>query len=497
MTDAQVGVSPGYGIRHPGAVFVDGEWAAPSSSSTLEVFDSATEDLFLTVAEAQAADVERAVAAARRAFDKGSWPRLSAQERAPYLTRIAEGWRKYAADLGELWTAESGMLSAYAGYGAQSVAEIYDYYAGLGSTYEFVRPGGKTSFGRETLIVGEPVGVVGAIVPWNGPATLIAVKTAPALLAGCTIVVKASPEAPGAGYLFAQICEEAGVPAGVVNVITADRVVSELLVTNEGVDKIAFTGSTATGKRIAALCGERIARTTLELGGKSPAIVLDDIDVELVAQTIAFQTSILAGQVCAALTRIIVSDRRHDALTEALAAAFSKIRVGDPRSAQTQMGPVASARQRDRIVGYLEGAKADGLTAAAGGGCPADLARGYYIEPTVFGNVGNGTRIAREEVFGPVVCVLPAKDVDEAIDIANDTPFGLNSAVFTNDPDRAYSVGRRIRAGRVEQNTFEVDWKFPGGGFKQSGIGREGGVEGLAAYLETKTMTFFSAPNNA
>jgi acyl-CoA reductase-like NAD-dependent aldehyde dehydrogenase len=483
-------------VRNPGAFFIDGKWADPSSRSTLDVFDSATEEVFLNVAEAQAADVDRIVAAARKAFDHGPWACMTPQERAPFLKKIAEGWVARAEVLGDTWTAESGILRSFAGYGAHSVAAIFDFYANLADSYQWIRHS-RTTSGKDALIIGEAVGVVAAIVPWNGPASLIAIKAAPALLAGCTVIVKASPEAPASAYLFAEICEEAGIPAGVVNVMTADREVSELLVRDPRVDKVAFTGSTAAGKRIASICGERVARTTLELGGKSPALVLDDFDVGQAAQALAQTTSVLSGQVCAALTRIIIPKDRHDAMAEALGEAFKKIRVGDPRDPQTQMGPVASARQRDRIESFLRGAEAEGVQLVTGGGRPRHLDRGYYIEPTVYANVDNHSTIAGEEVFGPVVCVIPAKDEADAIAIANDTAFGLNSCIFTNDPNKVYSVGRQIRAGLVGHNTFAVDWTLPGGGFKQSGIGREGGVEGLEAYLETKTMTFQAPPTFA
>jgi acyl-CoA reductase-like NAD-dependent aldehyde dehydrogenase len=481
-------------IRNPGAFFIDGAWVEPSTKRVIDVFDSATEEAFLTVAEAQADDIARAVDAARQAFDQGPWPRMTPQARAPYLKRIAEGWLARQEALGDSWTAESGILRSMAGYGAHSVAAIFNYYADLAERYAWVAKRASAT-GKDALIVREPVGVVAAIVPWNGPASLIAIKCAPALLAGCTVIVKASPEAPASAYLFAEICEAAGLPPGVVNVVTAEREVSELLVRNAGVDKVAFTGSTAAGKRIASICGERIARTTLELGGKSPALVLDDYNVGLAAQVLAQTTAVLSGQVCAALTRIIVSQDRHDALAEALGAAFARIRVGDPRDPESQMGPLASARQRDRVASYLRGAQADGVRLVTGGGPPAGLERGYYIAPTVYANVDNGCAIAREEVFGPVVCVIPAADEAEAIAIANNTPYGLNACVFTHDPDRVYAVGRQLRSGLVGHNTFAVDWTLPGGGFKQSGLGREGGLEGLEAYLETKTITFQSPPS--
>ena len=279
-----------------------------------------------------------------------------------------------------------------------------------------------------------------------------------------------------------------------VNVLTADREVSELLVRHPGVDKVSFTGSTAAGRKIGAICGERVARFTLELGGKSPAVILDDYDLGKAAEVLARATPIMSGQVCASLTRVIVSDQRHDQLVDALSAAFQAIKVGDPFDSANQMGPLAIERQRDRVEGLIAIGKAEGARLACGGGRPSHLNRGFYIEPTVFGDVDNNSTIAREEIFGPVVSVIRASDEEQAIAIANDSIYGLNASVFTNDPERAYAVGRRLRSGTVGHNAFKADFSIAFGGFKQSGIGREGGVEGLLPYLETKTMIFETAP---
>jgi betaine-aldehyde dehydrogenase len=335
---------------------------------------------------------------------------------------------------------------------------------------------------------------VAAIVPWNGTPAIIAAKTAPALLSGCTVVLKASPEAPGTAYVMAEICEKVGLPPGVFNVVTADREVSELLVRNPGIDKVTFTGSTAAGRKIAAICGERIARCTLELGGKSAAVILDDYDIERAAKRIAGDAVFLTGQVCCSLTRIVVPRSRHDAMVDALSAVFSGVKVGDPFDQATQMGPLAMSRQRDRVEGYIAKGQAEGATLAVGGARPAHLNRGYFIEPTVFGNVDNASTIAREEIFGPVLSVIPADSEAQALDIANDTIYGLNNSVFTNDIERAYAVGRRLRSGTVGQNAMRSDFGVAFGGFKQSGLGREGGVEGLHPFLETKTMILDDAP---
>jgi aldehyde dehydrogenase (NAD+) len=345
------------------------------------------------------------------------------------------------------------------------------------------------------MIVREPVGVVGAIIPWNAPLPLLSHKAAPALLAGCTIVVKASPEAPGEAYILAEVAREVGLPAGVLNVVTADRAVSELLVTDPRVDKISFTGSTAAGRRIASLCGERIARFTLELGGKSAAVVLDDADIASTAATLAGAQCILSGQVCASLTRIVVPLHSHDELVEALAAAFSAVTVGDPFDPGTGMGPLAMRRQRDRVEGYVQKGIEEGARLVTGGGRPKHLKRGFYVEPTLFAEVDNSLTIAREEIFGPVLTVIPARDEDHAVRIANDTIYGLNASVFTGDVDRARHVAGRLRSGTVGHNSFRSDFGIAFGGFKQSGVGREGGREGLYPYLETKTVILDSAPS--
>jgi aldehyde dehydrogenase (NAD+) len=301
---------------------------------------------------------------------------------------------------------------------------------------------------------------------------------------------------PGEAYLVAEVAEEIGLPPGVLNVLTADREVSELLVRDPRVDKITFTGSTAAGRRIASLCGERIARVTLELGGKSAAVVLDDADLEVAAATLAQAECMMTGQVCSSLTRIVVSRQRHDQLVEALAGVFSQVKVGNQFDPDSQMGPLAVSRQRDRVLGYIEKGVAEGATLATGGGRPAHLDRGWFVEPTVFGNVDNSSTIAREEIFGPVLSVIPAADERDAVAIANDTIYGLNASVFTADVDRARDVAGQLRAGTVGHNSFRTDFGIAFGGYKQSGIGREGGTEGLLPFLETKTVILEERPSS-
>jgi aldehyde dehydrogenase (NAD+) len=480
-------------LRHADAFFIGGEWVKPSSESTIKVIDSTTEEVFLEVAEAQADDISRAVGAARTAFDSSPWASLSHAERAGYLRAIAAGLRERSADLAQVWPREAGALYAIATGAAEGAAETFEYYAGLADTYAWEERATPT-IGNFGLLVHEPVGVVGAIIPWNGPLGLIAHKIAPALLAGCTVVLKNSPEAPAEGFVISEIAESIGLPAGVLNVVTADREVSELLVRDPRVDKITFTGSTLAGRKIASILGERIARVNLELGGKSAAVILDDADIATTAATLAGAECLLTGQVCSSLTRIVVTRSRHDELLEALASAFGAKRVGDPFDATSEMGPLVAERQVDRVLGYIDQGKAEGATLATGGGRPKDLGKGYYVEPTVFGNVPNSATIAQEEIFGPVLSVIPADNEAQAIEIANDTIYGLNSSVFTNDVDRARDVARQLRAGTVGHNAFRTDFGIAFGGFKQSGIGREGGTEGLLPFLETKTVILDGPP---
>jgi acyl-CoA reductase-like NAD-dependent aldehyde dehydrogenase len=404
-----------------------------------------------------------------------------------WLNKIADAWTKRAEAFADTWTRESGVLHSVAKYAAVNPAKTFRFHAGLAETFEWEEPH-VTRTACAPCSCANPSASSVPSFPGMRRTRCWPTRPPPALIAGCTVIAKASPEAPASAYLLAEICEEIGLPAGVFNFVTAEREVSERLVRNPGVDKITFTGSTAAGRRIASICGERIARCTLELGGKSPAIILDDYDLGTAAQSIAQSARFLTGQVCSSLTRLIVSKRRHDDFVDALASRFSQVTVGNPFDASSQMGPLAMARQRDRVEGYIAQGRAEGARLATGGGRPAHLDRGYFIEPTVFADVDNRSTIAREEIFGPVLSVIPADSEEQAIEIANDTVYGLNASVFTNDPERAYAVARRLRAGTVGHNAFKTDFSISFGGFKQSGIGREGGTEGMYPYLEAKTI---------
>ncbi|MFC9838440.1 aldehyde dehydrogenase [Rhodococcus sp. NPDC127530] len=482
-------------LSHADRLYIGGQWVRPSTTATISVVDSATEQPFYEVAAASAADMDRAVGAARDAFDNGPWPLLTHQERAEYLRGFAEHLRRRASDIGQVWPRESGVLHALAKPFTDFGAREWDDNAALADTFAFeerIEPSAGGVFGLRRR---EPVGVVGAIIPWNGPLGSISHKVGPALLAGCTVVLKSAPEAPGIGFIVAEIAESIGLPAGVLNVVTADREVSELLVRDPRVDKISFTGSTVAGRRIASICGERIARFSLELGGKSAAVLLDDVDVESAAKTLAAAECIVSGQVCYSLTRIVVPRKIEKDFAEALAAAFSGVAVGDPYDAATQIGPLASAVQRDRVQGYIARGIDQGATLVSGGGRPAHLDRGFYVEPTVFSGVSNEHDIAREEIFGPVLSVIAVDSEDEAVRVANDSIYGLNASVFTPDANRANAIAKRLRSGTVGHNATRSDLRLGFGGFKQSGIGREGGVEGLRNYLETKAVILEDVPN--
>jgi len=475
-------------LKHPNSLFIGGDWIASSSGATSDVIDSASEAVIATVAHADAADVDKAVTAARRAFDEGEWPRLSHAERAVYLRAIAAAILRRGDEFARSWTLESGILYRIASERLAGImAGRFSVHADMAETFAFEEPH-RASGGQAATLVREPVGVVAAIVPWNSPAALATYKCAPALLAGCTIVLKIPPEAPTSGYLLAEIFEEVGLPAGVVNVVAASREGSKALVSDPRVDKVTFTGSTAVGRDIASTLGDRIGRYTLELGGKSPAIVLGDFDLADAARTLASGISMLSGQVCHSLTRIVVPRPRHDAMVEALAAELGAMRVGDPFDPSSDLGPLSSERHRDSVERYIEIGQAEGARLVLGGGRPAHLDRGYYVEPTLFADVDNSSTIGQEEIFGPVLSVIAAADDDDAIRIANDTIFGLNATIFTNDDERFQHLARRIRAGTVGQNGSRTDVGIAFGGYKQSGVGREGGVDGLLPFLETKLL---------
>jgi acyl-CoA reductase-like NAD-dependent aldehyde dehydrogenase len=480
-------------ISHPEHLYIGGRWVAPHSGRLIEMVSPDSEAVIARCAEADDADIDAAVAAARQAFDAGPWPHLPPAERIAAFRRMVAHLEARVPELARCWTAQIGGLASFAGPMHGGCVANLAQIAGFAEQFTFVerRP---SSAAAAALVVHEPVGVVAAIAPWNGPFGIMANKVAYALLTGCTVIMKPSPETPLEAYIIAEAAEAAGIPDGVVNLVPAHREASDHLVCNAGVDKVSFTGSTIAGRRIASVCGQRMARCTLELGGKSAAILRDDFPTEAAAKLMTGTITMMSGQVCAMLSRLVVPRHRHDEVADAIAAEMRQVRIGHSDDPQAQLGPVAMKRQLERIEGYIEeGRKTARLV--TGGNRPAHLNRGYFIEPTLFADVDNSSRIAQEEIFGPVLCLIPAEDEEDAIRVANESDYGLNGSVLTQDAEAAYRIGRRIRTGGFGQNGLRLDFSLPFGGFKQSGIGREGGPEGLLPYLEMKTMLMDAMPS--
>jgi acyl-CoA reductase-like NAD-dependent aldehyde dehydrogenase len=475
-------------LAHPEELFIGGKWVPPVKQGRIPVVSPHNETVCITVAEATEADMDAAVLAARAAFDRGPWPRLSHLERATFLRRLSAALELRLPELARAWVEQTGALASVAPFVIAGGKHWFDFYADLADKFDWQETRALGDGPGYGLVVREPVGVYVAIAPWNNPFGIMTGKIAPALLAGCTVIMKPAPETPIEAHIIAEAAEEVGFPDGVINLVPAHRDASDHLVCNTGVDKVSFTGSVLAGARIASVCGSRIARCTLELGGKSAAVILDDYDMEAAAKTLAQTITMSAGQVCATLSRAIVPKWRHDDFIEALAAAMRSIRVGDPHDPETQMGPLAMERQRTRVQHYVQAGRSEGAQLVAGGGSPAHLERGFYVEPTLFARVTCDMKIAREEIFGPVLSVLPYESEEEALRIANDSAFGLYGAVFTHDKTSAYRIARGVRAGTLSQNVFRFDSALPFGGFKQSGLGREGGKEGLASCTELKAI---------
>ncbi|EGX56203.1 aldehyde dehydrogenase [Streptomyces zinciresistens K42] len=468
-------------------LFIGGELTDPLGKDVIEVVSPHTEQVLGRVPHASPADVDRAVAAARRAFDDGPWPRMSLDERIEVVTRIKDGIALRHEEIARVISSENGSPYSWSVL-AQALGAMMVWDAAItvarGFTCEETRDG---VLGR-ILVRREPVGVVAAVVPWNVPQFVAAAKLAPALLTGCTAVLKPSPESPLDAYLLAEIARDAGLPPGVLSVLPADREVSEYLVGHPGIDKVSFTGSVAAGRRVMEVASRNLTRVTLELGGKSAAVVLPDADVEQTVAGVVPAAWMNNGQACVAQTRILLPRSRYEEFAEAFAAAAGALVVGDPLDPATQVGPLVAERQRRRNLDYIRVGQEEGAKILTGGGRPAGLEKGWYVEPTLFGDVDNSMRIAREEIFGPVICLLPYGDEAEAVKIANDSEYGLSGSVWTADTARGVDVARRVRTGTYSVNTFSLDMLGPFGGYKNSGLGREFGPEGYGAYLEHKMI---------
>jgi len=470
-------------------LFIGGEWMSPAGTGTIDVINPTTEEIAGRVPDATDADVDKAVASAREAFDNGPWPHMAPAERAAVLTKVSQAIQADMQGFAELITTEMGSPVAWATM-AQVFAPtmILDYYVGLASTFQFdeVRQG----LMGEVLVAKEPVGVVAAISPWNVPLFIAAAKLAPSLVAGCTVVFKPAPETPLDAFRLAELFEEAGLPHGVLSVVPAGREVGEHLVRHPEVDKVSFTGSTAAGKKIGAACGEQLKRFSLELGGKSAAVLLDDVDLSQALPMLLPNALMNNGEACIAQTRILAPRDRYQEVVDAVVESVSAMKVGDPLDPTVEVGPLVAERQRDRVEGYIKIGQEEGAKVALGGGRPAGMDKGWFVEPTVFVNVQNSMRIAQEEIFGPVLAVIPYDGGDdEAVDIANDSSYGLCGSVWTGDPERGLKVARGVRTGTYMLNSpIPIDFSTPFGGFKESGIGREFGPDGLELFLEKKSI---------
>ncbi|MFE9102117.1 aldehyde dehydrogenase [Actinomadura geliboluensis] len=473
-------------MREHDRLFIGGEWAAPADTATIDVISPHTEEVIGRVPEGTEGDIDAAVAAARRAFDEGPWPRMTPAERAEIVGRLSAIYAERQQQMADLCTAQMGSPIMFSVFGQAAIPQmVLQYYVDLAAAYTWEEE--RQGMLGPVTVTQEPVGVVAAIVPWNVPQFTLMLKLAPALIAGCTVVAKPSPETPLDSYLLAEWIKEAGIPDGVVNFVPAGREVGAYLVAHPDVDKVSFTGSTAAGRKIGAVCGEQLKRVTLELGGKSAAIVLDDADLAATVEGFKLASLMNNGEACAAQTRILASRRRYDEVADALATMVGGLAVGDPADYGTEIGPLVAKRQQERVENYIRIGQDEGAKLITGGlNRPHD--RGWYVAPTVFGDVGNDMRIAREEIFGPVLVLIPYEDEDDAVRIANDSDYGLGGSVWTSDVAHGVEVARRIRTGSCGVNMYTLDPNTPFGGYKNSGMGRELGPEGLQAYLEHKSI---------
>lgn len=469
-------------------LYLGGEWRKSATRQSLTVVSPIDETPIGVAPLAAPSDVDSAVSAARAALHSPEWAALSTDERADLLDRFADELEKNSTERAILTTVQNGMPIGVSNWAeGDGVVGLLRYYTALVRTLPMEERRPRVDGMGTTVVRRERVGVVAAIVPWNFPQVLTMFKLAPALVAGCTVVIKPSPETTLDAFELAAAADRAGLPPGVLNIVTGGPDIGEYLVAHPGVDKVCFTGSTASGRKISEVCGRLLRPVTLELGGKSAAIVLDDADLTTLVQGLATSSLLNNGQTCFLSTRILAPQARHDEVVEAVAALASGLTVGDPLDPDTHVGPVVSRRQRERIESYIQLGKDSGAVLAAGGGRP-DRDKGWFVQPTVFGGVSNDSRIAQEEIFGPVLTVIPYRDLDDAVSIANDSEYGLGGTIWTSDVANGLDIARRIESGTVGVNFYNLDYGAPFGGVKASGLGRELGPEGLAAFFNLKSI---------
>lgn len=465
------------------SLYIDGAWVSPSGPETLEVIDSTTEEVFATIPAGTPADIDRAVQAAHRAFP--GWAATPAKDRGAFLQRIAEGLQARAGEIADVISHEVGM--------PRNLTEVFQVGLPTGEFGDNAARAAAYVWQDEignSLVIKEPTGVVGAITPWNFPLYQVALKVAPALATGCTVVLKPSEVAPINAFILAEIIHEAGLPRGVFNLVSGlGPVVGEAIATHPLVDKVSFTGSTRAGRRVMELCAQTIKRVSLEMGGKSANIILEDADLATAVPAGVFGCYLNSGQTCSAPTRMLVPRSKLGEVEQLATAAAEGFAPGDPFAAETGLGPLVSAVQRDKVRGYIKRGVQEGATLLTGGpDAPDGLDKGFFIQPTVFSNVSNDMTIAREEIFGPVLSIIPFDSEEEAVEIANDTEYGLSGSVWAGTQEHAIEIAQRLRTGQVDVNGGAFNPLAPFGGYKKSGIGRERGAFGFEEFLEVKSI---------
>ena len=462
--------------------YYDGAWQASSGIETIAVISSATEEEVARVPRGTADDVDKAVTAARRGFKV--WSRVPVEDRAQWLEKLSAAMKTRVPQLAEAIAHEVGTSLGYA-----TKVQVEFPIMMIGMNAKFIREAKLEEELGNSLIIKEPIGVVGCITPWNYPLHQIVCKIAPAIAAGCTVVLKPAEMAPISAFMLAEAAHEIGLPAGVLNIVAGSgRIVGEAIVAHPDVDMVSFTGSLEAGRRIAAVAGDGIKKVCLELGGKSAFVVLDDAPFDKAIAAGVNNCMQNSGQTCSAWTRMLVPRSRHDEAVDLAKAQLAKLTLGDPFDKNTRLGPLASAGQRDSVLGFIEQGKKEGATLVAGGGRPAEPAKGFYVEPTIFANVDNKMAIAQEEVFGPVLTIIPYDTEADAVAIANDSPYGLSGGVWAGTPERALTVAKQLRTGQVDINGGRFNVLAPFGGYKKSGIGREIGPLALEEFFQLKSI---------